>query len=1211
MLKGHNLRNLVLFLALVLLLSLPVVAQVAGNGSLRGTVKDPTGAVVPGADVTLVYTSTGSTRTTVSDAQGGFFFAALRPGVYTLSVELPGFKKYENTNLTLSPSEARGVDVTLQLGEMSETVQVVSQSEFIKTETPTKSDTITSQQIDNLSIISRSSLELLRVLPGVVAPDQSQLESISFGGGANANSAYTVNGVRGINNQVQIDGSQMLDIGSNNGTILTANPEMVQEVTVETSNYSAEYGTSGVQITAVTKGGTSDFHGTVYDYIRHYKLAANDRSRNFYGVERPLSKYQYPGFNVGGPVLIPGTNFNKDRDKLFFFVGMEWQRQQVDTGGSQGVVPTLAQRTGDFSELLGHASYLGQSSPSDAPPGQLYVPLTWVPASGSGDSRVPGQGQEAPNNNLAPYTTPLGLAFMNIYPAPNLSGNDRYNYFYSALTPTNRMQLIMRFDYNFTDNTKLYVRLGRETEDQDFARGLWWASSNFELPTHVLGTNLGRSVSGNLVSVLNPTTTNELLLSASRLKLDNDYKNPDMVRLSTLGLSDYRMLFDPSLIRNDYIPINYQMWGSPGGNMWEPGGLPMFAHNDSISVSDSVNKVMNTHALKFGAYIEQANKIQNFNGDDEGGFAIQADGSWVRGTTGNSFADLLVGHPEQIFQSTSGPVGHFRYWNYEGFVQDNWKVRPGLTLELGLRVGVWPNNIERDGLAVAFDPAAYVPGAGTYLNGNPYTPNGMLFASNGGIPLGISQNPHPLWMPRVGFAWDVRGDASLVIRAGGGIFYNRPQGNSQYWILNQPPNRFNSGGINYDSGGFADGALINYQNMSQIDPFSRLGSVSTGTQTFGRIEIPQTMNMSLSIATRLPYDNILETAYVGTRGRHLFGYRDINIIPEGALLSGTVGNSDLSIPINRYALDDQALALFRPFAGFGSIQNSEYSQSSNYHSLQVTLRRQAGERFQYYATYTFSKALGSGLRGDNQPVDPVNVRTRDYGVLPYDRTHIFNMSYTYQVPSLAMGSFRNGFTEAVFDGWQMSGITTFQSGQPITLTLGGSAGGDDIEQAAFGTNAYLTANAPVYTCNPQASSNSSMGGQYLDMSCLGIPTFPNAGPFEPPYYMRTPSRWNFDVSLFKDFDFGEDRRLQFRAGFFDLFNQAYPIGGDIRLGLNTICNTSISDVPNGVGGTVTACDPTQGFSFDPAYLAGGSNEFGVVTNKHGHRVIELALKFYF
>ncbi|GAB4115600.1 MAG: hypothetical protein Kow001_16630 [Acidobacteriota bacterium] len=298
-------------------------AQTTGSASLRGVIQDPTGAVVPGADVVLVNEATSDERRTVSDEQGGFYFGALRPASYTLKVELPGFKVYEEKGVVLRPAEARSVSVSLALGETTETITITSASEYIKTETPAKVDTITTQQIDNLSIISRSALELLRILPGVVAPDADALESVSFGGGANSNASYNVNGVRGTNNNVSFDGARMLDIGSNNGTILTANPEMVQEVTVQTSNYSAEHGTSGVQISAITKSGSSEFHGTIYDYIRHNKLAANDRSRNYAGVERPRSKYQYPGFNVGGPVLIPGTNFNRNRDKLFFFVGYE------------------------------------------------------------------------------------------------------------------------------------------------------------------------------------------------------------------------------------------------------------------------------------------------------------------------------------------------------------------------------------------------------------------------------------------------------------------------------------------------------------------------------------------------------------------------------------------------------------------------------------------------------------------------------------------------------------------------------------------------------------------------------------------------------------------------------------------------------------------------------------------------------------------------
>ncbi|HOM98946.1 MAG TPA: carboxypeptidase regulatory-like domain-containing protein [Acidobacteriota bacterium] len=1172
-----------------------VAAQSAGSASLRGTVKDPTGAVVPGADVTIINENTKDERHTITDESGGFFFGALRPGPHTLRVELPGFKTYEETGLVLRPAEARGVSVTLELGEMTETITITSVAEFIKTETPAKEDTITAQQIDNLSIIGRSALELLRVLPGVVAPTSEQLQSVSFGGGSNQNSAYNVNGLRGEFNIVTFDGARMQDIGSNNGTILTANPEMVQEVTVQTSNYSAEHGTSGVQISAISKSGTSEFHGTVYDYIRHYKLAANDRSRNLIGSPRPESKFQYPGFNVGGPVLFPGTNFNRNRDKLFFFVGFEVQLQDVDSGSVLGVVPTLKQRQGDYSELLeGKGLNFGQ-------PQTVLIPQGY-----------PGAGEAAPNNDLSPYIHPWGKVFTDLYPAPNLdpaTTDYRYNYAYGALAPTDRTQLLMRFDYNFSENTKLYVRLGRETEEVEMNRGIWWDSSRFELPSHVQGDNLGRSLSANLVQVLNPTTTNELVVSASKLELDNDYKEPESLLLSTLGMPEYRGLFDPSQIRNQYVPVAYFSWGQGLGEFWEPGGLPMFAHNDSISVIDNFNKVVGAHALKFGGFIEQANKKQNFNGDDEGAFELGS--TWTPGNTGNDYGDLLVGRIAAYGQTTSTPVGHFRLWNYEWYVQDNWKVRPGLTLELGVRFAYWPNNYERDGLELVFVPADYLPGEGPFPGGDVTRPNGVRFAKYDEIPKGISEDPSLLVMPRVGFAWDIRGDAGFVLRAGIGVFYNRPQGNTQYWVLQTPPNQYNASIDTWSGQSLGGGEGLTYNTISEVDPFSRLGSVTMRSQTLDAIDVPQVTNASLSLASRLPFDQVLEVAYVGTFGRHLSAQRNINAILPGTFLSGTVGNADLSDPIQRVALNDQARAQFLPFGAYGNIMNTEYSTNSNYHSLQATLRRQAGQRLQYYATYTFSKVLGTQPGGDYTEIDPLDNKGRNYGVLSYDRTHIFNLSYTYQVPSLAKGGFRNGFTKAVFDGWQWSGITTFASGTPVTsLSFSGPLGSAGVERAFFGTDSYRTGVAPLYLCDPR-TGNSGVGEAVIDLGCLGIPAFGETGPTQPPYYMRlVKGRWNFDMTFFKDFDFGEDRRLQFRAGLFNIFNQAYPLntGEDIRLTLNTVCNVEVDGVPDGVGGLSDGvCDPTQGFSYDDLTQA----EFGQIVSKRGHRIIELALKFYF
>ncbi len=379
--------TLLLAIGLVLVTSSFALAQSTGSATLRGTIKDPQGAVIGGATVTIINDATKDERKGKTNDSGLFVFSALNPGIYTIKAESSGFKTSEQKNLTLSPSDIRGVEIVMEVGAATDTVTVTANAERLQTETGAKENVITSAQIENLSIISRSSLELLRILPGVVAPDQSALESISFGGGANANSQYFVNGIRGENNTVTIDGSRMMDIGSNNGTIITANPDMVQEVKVQTSNYAAEHGSAAVQILATTKSGTNAFHGSLYDYWRPHQVGANDRSNSINGIDKPKSQFNYPGGNIGGPVYIPGVDFNKNKDKLFFFTGFEYYYQRVDEGSNLSVVPTLKQRAGDFSELLtGTGMNLNQGRTVNVPLG----------------CNAPGYvvGQPAPNNNL-------------------------------------------------------------------------------------------------------------------------------------------------------------------------------------------------------------------------------------------------------------------------------------------------------------------------------------------------------------------------------------------------------------------------------------------------------------------------------------------------------------------------------------------------------------------------------------------------------------------------------------------------------------------------------------------------------------------------------------------------------------------------------------------------------------------------------------------
>jgi hypothetical protein len=290
----------------------------------------------------------------------------------------------------------------------------------------------------------------------------------------------------------------------------------------------------------------------------------------------------------------------------------------------------------------------------------------------------------------------------------------------------------------------------------------------------------------------------------------------------------------------------------------------------------------------------------------------------------------------------------------------------------------------------------------------------------------------------------------------------------------------------------------------------------------------------------------------------------------------------------------------------------------------VTLSQQTNTRLQYFATYTFSKALGTTQTNetDGNGTDPVDTRNRNWGVLPYDRTHIFNFTYNFLAPDLARGSFSNGFTRAVLNGWQMSGITTFQSGVPIKLKFSGDIAAATVAAAWVGTDAFGQAGvstgaiAPILARNPQTTGGTTLRERFLDLGTVQIPAFGDSGPYVSPFYIRAPRRWNHDISFFKNFQITERQKIQFRTGLFNIFNQAYPrysqfnaeADNDIDVRLFTVCNRRVNGVPNGTGGTSdNVCDPTGGFSFDQNTI----DNFGRVRRKHGHRIIEFALKYYF
>jgi hypothetical protein len=1197
-----------------LLASTTVFGQGSTTATVRGTVADPSGAVLPGATVTATNTGNKAVLSTVTDDRGQYIFAALFSGTYDIKVELSGFKTYEQKGLALSPNDNRGIDVRLEIGQQTETVTVTSQLEVIQTQTGAREGVLSAKQIDNLSVIGRSALELMRILPGVVT-EFNQGESVGFGAGGNATLGYTVNGIRSSGNTVSLDGSAIMDIGNNGGVIVSLNNDMVQEVKVQSSNFAAEYGAGGMSVSGVTKSGTSKFHGSLYDYWRDYRFAANDRSNSIAGTEKPKSTYQYPGGNVGGPLRF-GDSYTKN-DRLFFFVAYENQRQQVDSGSHFTRTYSQAMRNGDFSELLANRGSNLNSIP------QLRIPRG-----------APGAGDPAPNNNIAPYATPTGKYFASLYPLPNYSDpNNLYNYVYSSLEPNNRFDFKSRFDWNISNSTKAYIRIAQEGETATSPRGVWWAPEDVvALPTPNVGENRGRSYAGNVVSVLSPSMTNEILVSYSRLTLDNHYQDPSLLTQGAGGIT-FQGIFPVS--GSPYLPTDLlHGWGSSGqvGNLWAKAN-DMYAHNDTLQFGDKLTKLLGSHGMKFGLSVERGQKQQNFQNLESGQMFFAGDNT---DGTGNSAADMLVGRIESFTQGTARtgnpapgqPFGEFRYWNIDAFAQDSWKLRSNLTLEYGVRFGYWTNNQEIHGLGGYFNPSMYDPTKSTFTDPGTFQHlNGVCYVDSGCAPDGVLENRGPFALPRVNIAWDIDGEGNNVLRGGYGKFYNRNMGNVEYDnTLRLAPNAYQVGTDFWAGANYGNGLGLTYDTVKEATLASRIGSLAINTLSPDSFKFPTTHSFSGSYARRLPFNQVAEVAYVGTRGRDLVSRRNGNVMPFGVLNSGVVNGIDLSNPVNRYAFATEStnLAQFRTYNAYsgtntgcgGSVPICIYGFDgvSDHDAMQVTLSRQTGRAFQYFVAYTLGRTKGT-LGGEYSQIDPYDA-SRTYGVLNEDRTHILNVSWNAFVPNGAKGAMDNAIGRGLLNGWQLSGITSMASGIPLRLSFTGIAGNGSTSAAYFGTTDVVGPSntggnglAPKYTCDPRLDGK-NVGEKILDLNCIGFPAFGELGDLVPPYNIRTPTRTNTDLTLFKNFEIKGDQKVQFRVGFFNLFNQAFAntfVGGDVNLTLDTVCRAPVVDVPNGIGGTVTSCDVTKGFDYTPQTIA----NFGKINLKRGHRVIEFVLKYYF
>jgi len=1137
--------------------------------TVTGVVSDPAQAVVPNATVRLKNEQSGSLRDTVTNAEGYFTFASVSVGnfTYELTVESKGFTTYKATGIALNGGEKRNINVPLQVGTTTETVEVsASLAELTTVDSGEKSATLSTKELQNFVQVGSNAANFIGIMPGFGIQNGTSNHANFNGGtiGINANgdagsqsplnNAYSYNGLPANSLDITADGAHTSDPGCNCDTPVNPNLDMIAELKVLTSNFSAENQKGPAVISSVAKSGGQQFHGSGFFYARNYVLNANDALFNASGQPRTQNKYYYPGGTLGGPVLIPGTRFNKNRNKLFFFTGFEYFYQVLDTGLLRATVPSPAMLTGNFSPS--EIAKEGNITASGAPPTQLNAAAL---------AKYPGG--IIPASQLDPNMVNL----MKLYPQANADPNATggYNYVQAENFNQNNTQWMTRLDYSISDNTKLFVRYNLQRETQLFPVGLWWRNGGqVPYPTPVEGKNRSDSATASLTHVFSPTMTNEFVFGYTFIGFPNVFEDPSKVDRSKVGYN-YKGIFKNGVTQ---IP-SFGQFGGEAALVFNPGGFEaggpsqgLYANKYMPSLSDTLTKVWGTHTIKAGVYWEYIRNAQPANNNTNGELQVSASAAI---SLGNPYADLATGTLSGGYNESSlNRINDIAYNTYEGFVQDSWKVTKGLTLELGLRLSHLQPWADRLGFGYSiFDYSQY---KSTCL---PTDYCGFEWHSrDSSVPLAGFPTRALFYQPRFGLAWDVFGTGKTVIRGGWGRFY------------------FHAGQFTNGLDVSAGVKTINPPLTSPSGIPLMANQLDTGNYSLSALSPaavdskdnnqPYTDSYSFTIAQRTPWSGLLEVSYVGNstsdipnagNGGSIGANSDnINLVPIGAMLSSKNGGADpnLLIPDN-----------FRPLLGFSDLNLTTNNLYSNYNSLQVTWARTKG-RYTVNLNYTYGKALG--ILG---AYDQFNI-ANNYGVLAANRTQIFNAAYSIELGNPVHGKVAGGFV----NGWQLSGITQLQSGANLAANSGENFGfnlnGYKIPGTTFNVSNVSILGTPdiqlnpILTCNP----TSNLGPhQYINPNCFAIPTAPGQnGPTTlPPIY--GPAFFNSNLALFKNFQISESKKLQFRFDGYNFLN--HPLwsfnGNNLSLGF----------------------DGTTGKVNTPY--------FGTVTTKQGNRVVQMAVKFYF
>jgi len=1118
------------------------------TATIRGTVTDTTGAIVPGAEVTVRGSDTGLTRSTTTSGVGDYSFGDLPVGRYRVDVTLQGFKTASLTDVVLNVADDRAIDFRLETGDVSETVSVVSTAVAVKTFGGDVSGLVTGAQVRELPLNGRNFLQLVTLMPGVSAPDFLNVKDKGLLGGSDV----SVSGGDVTANMWTVDGANNNDVGSNRTLLVYPSIEAIEEFKILRNSYGPEFGgAGGAQVNIVTRGGSNDWRGSLFYSGRNDKF---NRTNYFLAQagepKEKLNRNDFGG-SFGGPIV---------RDRLHFFTTLEWNKE--DRGTTRvALVPTEAERNGDFS---------GPGIPgcSSAVPND---PLTGLPFAGN---RIPA-------NRLSPG----GRAYLSLYALPNVTpaSGSCNNWVASLDSPIDYYTQSYRVDWTASSASRLMVRYtqdGWKNNAPSINTNLWGddafpaVDSDWNQPS--------RSFVASLSQTLGTTATNTLQFSYSGNKIEVTRAGTNVDLNSQIVAAIPPVFATSGKYHGDDIghPV---FWGGSGyATLWNEA--PFLNNQDLFVLKDDYTKVFGKHLVKAGALVSFNKKNEDSigNGSAENqafwGSTGLASGGVVGSATGNILADFLLRDMTFGFSEQSAQRSVPQRWrDFEMYAADSWQAGPRVTVDLGVRYSIFMNPYAEDDQISSFSPAAFNPALGADPCNGLLVPPGETFCQTAGARGGIEGPNRSLFeqdlnniAPRVGIAWDVTGKGTTAVRGGFGRFFLRERLSPGLNIAGNPPFvRTISGRRTLDS---------------NVAPCADCFGNSAGAPHRGREEAtvtPNTWQWNLTAQHELWRNTTIEVGYVASRGADLLRTKDINQIAPG--------------DIDRNGIEDRlenaraATPAVRPYGVFGdqTFVFWDHSGRSTYHSLQTQFISRLGRGSQFQTSYTLSRsrsnlALTSSDGGNAANTTALDLSNpdADFGRPETGRTHIWNASLILMLPSLEGGS---AMKQHLAGGWQIGTIANAATGQPLNAyvtSVPGLNGGP----SGFGYDDNQRPNRTSEPCRvdgTRAEQIINPAAYTLDGFQLGTLGSSRRGECTGPNYFQV------DLAIYKNFPVTNRVRLQFRWDIFNLFNNTNFLFRNMNLNYNpssvvfntgsaaTATSITSATVPNNFGQATLARDPMQ------------------------------------